>query len=135
MTKWWEEAQQTWLDVELQGNGCVLACQPQSSCRASDERIDFFQKQKKQVVKKFEYLCDNNRDDSDVTGIRYINGGRYELFLSAKGKSTAAIEWAMVEAAKTRELSKAVQVLTEWKHKQLLLLINYANSIAKMIQG
>ena len=32
-------------------NGCVLACQPQSSCRASDERIDFFPKTiKKQVV-------------------------------------------------------------------------------------
>ena len=30
-TKWWKEAQQTWLKVELQGNGCVLACQPQSS--------------------------------------------------------------------------------------------------------
>ena len=53
----------------------------------------FFKNNKKQVVKKFEDLCDNNRDISDVTGIRYINGGRYELFLGAKGKSTAAIEW------------------------------------------
>ena len=37
------------------------------------------------MVRKFEDLCENNRDDSDVTGIRYINGGRYELFLGAKG--------------------------------------------------
>ena len=66
-----------------------------------------------------------------MTGIRYINGGRYELFLGAKGKSTAAIEWAMVEAAKNKELPKAVHLLTEWKHQQLLLLINYANSMAK----
>ena len=66
------------------------------------------------MVKKFEDLCDNNRDDSDVSGIRYINGGRYELFLRVKGKSTAEIEWAMVEAAKKKELPKAVQVLTEW---------------------
>ena len=49
------------------------------------------------MVKKFEDLCDNSRDDSDVTGIRYINGGRYELFLCAKGKATAAIEWAMIK--------------------------------------
>ena len=36
----------------------------------------------------------------------YINGGRYELFLRAKGKSTAAIEWVMVEAAKNKGTSK-----------------------------
>ena len=80
---------------------------------------------------KFENLCDNKKDNSDQMGIRYINGGRYELFLRAKGKSTAAIEWAMAEAAKNKELPKSVQVLTEWKRKQLLLLINYANSMAK----
>ena len=82
-------------------------------------------------MKKFYHLCNNNRDDSDVTGIRYINGGRYELFLGAKGKSTAAIEWAMVEAAKENELPKAVHLLMEWKLQQLLLLINHANSMAK----
>ena len=51
--------------------------------------------------------------------------------MCAKGKSAAAIEWAMVQAAKKNELPKAVQFFTEWKHKQLLLLINYANSMAK----
>jgi len=83
------------------------------------------------VILKFDTLCDN-RDNSDLTGIsRYINGGRYKLFLGATGKATAAIEWAMVKAAKENELIKAVHLLTECKHKQLLLLINYANSMAK----
>ena len=75
---------------------------------------------------KFDILCDNKKDNSDLTGIRYINGGRYELFLGAKGKATAAIEWAKVKVAKENEVPKAVHLLTEWKHKQLLLLINYA---------
>ena len=79
------------------------------------------------MVKKFDDLCDDSRDDSNMTGIRYINGGRYELFLRAKGKSTAAIEWAMVKAAKENVVPKAVHLLMEWKHQQLLLLINYAN--------
>ena len=84
--------------MELQGNGCVLAT--------------FFSKTIKKVIKEFEDLCDNNRDDSDVTGIRYINGGRCELFLGAKGKATTAIEWAMVKAPKENELPKAVQCQT-----------------------
>ena len=79
------------------------------------------------MINQFEDLCDSNRDGSDVTGIRYINGGRYELFLGAKGKSTAAIEWAMVKVAKENELPKQCSV----KHQQLLLLIHYANSMAK----
>ena len=54
------------------------------------------------------------RDNSDLTGIRYINGGRYELFLGAKGKATAAIKWALVKAAKENELPNAVHLLTEW---------------------
>ena len=37
----------------------------------------------------------------------------------------------MVKAAKENELPKAVHLLTEWKLQQLLLLINYANSMAK----
>ena len=45
-------------------------------------------------------------DGSDVTGIRYINGGRYELFLGAKGKSTTVIEWAMVKVAKRMSFQK-----------------------------
>ena len=61
------------------------------------ELMTFFKNSKKEVMLKFDALCYINRDDSDVTGIRYINGGRYELFLGAKGKSTAAIEWAMVK--------------------------------------
>ena len=68
---------------------------------------------------KFENLCDDKKDNSDVMGIRYINGGRYELFLGAEGKAKAAIEWAMVKAAKENELPKAVHVLMEWKHQQL----------------
>ena len=51
--------------------------------------------------------------------------------MGAKGKSTAAIEWAMVKAAKENEVPKAVHLLTERKHQQLLLLINYANTMAK----
>ena len=48
------------------------------------ELTSFFKNNKKEVIKNFEDLCDNDRDDSDVTGIRYINGGRYELFLGAR---------------------------------------------------
>ena len=50
------------------------------------ELTSFFKNNRKKVMKKFDGLCNNNRDDSDVTGIRYINSGRYELFLGAKGK-------------------------------------------------
>ena len=76
------------------------------------ELTTFLKNNKKGVILKFDVLCDNHRDNSDVTGIRYINGGRYELFLGVKGKATEAIEWAMVKAAKESELPKAVQCQT-----------------------
>ena len=52
--------------------------------RLMKELTSFFKNNRKKVMKKFDDLCNNNRDDSDVTGIRYINGGRYELFFGAR---------------------------------------------------
>ena len=93
--------------------GVFLPASPNhSAVKLMKELTAFFKNNKKEVILKFDTLCDN-RDNSDLTGIRYINGGRYELFLGAKGKSNAAIEWAMVKAAKENELPKTVHLLTE----------------------
>ena len=112
--------------------GVFLPASPNyPAVRLMKELACSFKTNKKEVILKFENLCDNKKDNSDLMGVRYINGGRYKLFLGAKGKATAAIEWAMVKALEENELPKAVHLLTEWKHQQLLLLINYANSMAK----
>jgi hypothetical protein len=67
--------------------------------------------------------------DGEITGLRQINGSRFEVFLKADGKATGAIDWIIQEAQKmaTKEELVTRDQVNEIRER----VINYAMQEAK----